>query len=145
MDILGIGPLELVFIILIAIIIFGPKDLVKAGRTLGRLLRQILKSPTWMAIQETSREIRNIPTRLVREAGLDEDLKDIQTIMPKPVDLNSSFPKSKNEPDDQNKGIENNKQKSDTEEFSEWLTPPSELSLNLNKSQSSDSLSEEQV
>ena len=35
MEILGIGPMELFFIVLLAMIILGPKDMVKAGRTLG--------------------------------------------------------------------------------------------------------------
>ena len=33
MEILGIGPSELLFIVLIAIIVLGPKDMQKAGRT----------------------------------------------------------------------------------------------------------------
>ena len=41
MEILGIGASELVFIILIAIIILGPKDMQKAGRTIGRFLNQL--------------------------------------------------------------------------------------------------------
>ena len=72
MDFLGIGPLELVFILFIALIILGPKDMVKAGRTFGRLLRNLVVSPNWRAIQQTSREIRNLPNRLMRDAGLEE-------------------------------------------------------------------------
>lgn len=40
MDILGVGPLELIFILLLALIIMGPKDMVKSGRTIGRFLRK---------------------------------------------------------------------------------------------------------
>ena len=32
MNIFGIGPLEIVFILILVIIIFGPKDLEKAGK-----------------------------------------------------------------------------------------------------------------
>jgi Sec-independent protein translocase protein TatA len=77
MEILGIGPLELVFIILIALIVLGPSDMVKAGRTIGRLLRQLVTSPTWKAVNQTSQEIRRLPTRLIREAGLEESVKDL--------------------------------------------------------------------
>ncbi|MBN1148849.1 MAG: hypothetical protein JXA78_16425 [Anaerolineales bacterium] len=91
MDFLGVGPLELLFIVLIALIVLGPKDMVKAGRTIGRLLRRLVTSPTWRAVQQTSREIRQIPTKLMREAGLEGDLKDIKGDMGKlgkiPVDL----------------------------------------------------------
>jgi Sec-independent protein translocase protein TatA len=77
MDFLGIGPLELVFILIIALIVLGPKDMVKAGRTIGRLLRSIVTSPNWRAIQQTSREIRTLPNRLMREAGLEEISRDM--------------------------------------------------------------------
>lgn len=75
MDILGVGPLELIFILLLALIIMGPKDMVKSGRTIGRFLRKIVTSPSWNAVQKTSREVRNLPNRLIREAGL-EEMKD---------------------------------------------------------------------
>lgn len=72
MDILGIGPLELLFILLIALIVLGPNDMVKAGRTIGRTLRKIVSSDTWRVVQQASRELRNLPNRLMREAGLEE-------------------------------------------------------------------------
>ena len=75
MDILGVGPLELLFILLLALIIMGPKDMAKSGKTIGRFLRKIVTSPSWHAVQHTSREIRNLPNRLIREAGL-EEMKD---------------------------------------------------------------------
>lgn len=76
MEILGIGPTELIFIFLIALIILGPKDMQKAGRTIGRWLRNLVTSEGWRAFLNTSREIRNLPTRLMREANL-EDLQQV--------------------------------------------------------------------
>ena len=75
MEILGIGPLEFIFIIIIALIILGPNDMIKAGRTLGTFLRKLILSQEWRTIQQASREMRNLPNRMIREAGLD-DLKD---------------------------------------------------------------------
>jgi len=72
MNILGIGPLEIAFILILVIIIFGPKDLEKAGKTIGRTLYQFIKSDTWKTINQTTREIKNMPNRLMREAGIDE-------------------------------------------------------------------------
>lgn len=72
MDILGIGPLEFLFILLIALIVLGPNDMVKAGRTIGRTLRKIVSSDTWRVVQQASRELRNLPNRLMRESGLEE-------------------------------------------------------------------------
>lgn len=72
MEILGIGPLELAFIIIIALIVLGPNDMVKAGRSLGRFMRRLVMSDTWKVLTGVSREIRNLPTRLIREAGLED-------------------------------------------------------------------------
>ncbi len=72
MEILGIGPLELIFIILIALILLGPKDMAKAGRTIGRFLRRIVTSDEWRTMQQASRELSRLPNRLIRDAGLEE-------------------------------------------------------------------------
>jgi sec-independent protein translocase protein TatB len=80
MDIFGIGPTELVFIILIALILLGPKDIEKTGRTIGRFLRDLTKSDSWRAFRDTSRELRNLPNRLMREANLEDLEKDVGKI-----------------------------------------------------------------
>ena len=72
--------MELAFIILIALIVLGPSDMVKAGRTIGRFLRQVVTSPTWRAVNQTSQELRRLPTRLIREAGLEESAKDLSQL-----------------------------------------------------------------
>lgn len=72
MEFLGIGPSELVFIVIIAIIILGPKDMQKAGRTVGRWLNRFIRSDGYKALQRASREIRNLPTTLMREANMEE-------------------------------------------------------------------------
>jgi sec-independent protein translocase protein TatB len=88
MEIFGIGPQELFFIVLIAIIVLGPKDMQKAGKTVGRWLNQVMRSDGWRAFQRASREIRNLPTNLMREANLEEFQKMDQeirnTIDPRP-------------------------------------------------------------
>ena len=80
MDIFGIGPTELIFILLIALILLGPKDMEKTGRTIGRFLRDLTRSDSWRAFRDTSREIRNLPNRLMREANLEDLEKDIGKI-----------------------------------------------------------------
>ena len=71
MEILGIGASELIFILLIAIIILGPKDMQKAGRTIGRWLNQLIRSDGWKVFQRTSAELRNLPRNLMREANME--------------------------------------------------------------------------
>ena len=80
MDIFGIGPTELVFIILIALILLGPKEMEKTGRTIGRFLRDMTKSEGWRAFRDTSREIRNLPNRLMREANIEDLQKSVDNI-----------------------------------------------------------------
>jgi sec-independent protein translocase protein TatB len=80
MEFLGVGPLELFFILVVALIVLGPKDMVKAGRTMGSFLRRVVKSPTWMAVQRTSRDLRYLPNKLMRDAGLEEDIEELKKI-----------------------------------------------------------------
>ncbi len=78
MQILNVGPWEFFFVLLIALIVLGPDKMVKTGRTLGLWAYRFMRSPMWAQILDTSRELRNLPTKLVREAGLEESLKEIQ-------------------------------------------------------------------
>ena len=83
MEILGIGPLEILFILLIALIVLGPGDMVKAGRTIGRFLRKVITSPEWRTVQKASQELKYLPNRLMRDANLEDlenELKDINKI-----------------------------------------------------------------
>lgn len=72
MEILGIGPLELLLIMVLALIIFGPKDIEKAGRTVGRGLYKLLNSETWRTLNHVSKKIRTLPNMLMREANLED-------------------------------------------------------------------------
>ena len=80
MEILGIGPMEMLLILVIALIVMGPNDMVKTGRTIGRFLRQIVKSPIWQAVQQTSRDLRYLPNKLMREAGVEEEVEQLKEI-----------------------------------------------------------------
>lgn len=93
MEILGIGPQELIFIVIIALLVLGPKDMQKAGKTIGKWLNNLVHSDGWKIFQTTSREIRNLPTTLMREANLDlgKEEKDLREAMkpsgPKPYTI----------------------------------------------------------
>ncbi len=100
MDILGIGPSELFFIIIIALIVLGPKDMQKAGKTLGRWLNNLIKSDGWKAFQQTSKEIRTLPTKLMREANLEtaEMEKEVRNAMDMREKTSASSPSRKPSP-----------------------------------------------
>jgi len=116
MDFLGVGPLELFFIFIIALIVLGPKDMVKTGRMIGSLLRKIVKSPTWSAVQQTSRDLRYLPNKLMREAGLEEEAEELKQIGKQVEGLNKI-----------NTSISEDLKKTSADlnkSFSAWTTPP---------------------
>jgi sec-independent protein translocase protein TatB len=72
MEVLGVGPLELIFILIIILLVAGPKDIANTARNLGKGLNRLYKSPNYQVIRRASQEIRNLPARLAREAQLEE-------------------------------------------------------------------------
>jgi len=84
MEILGIGPSELLFIVILALIVLGPKDMQKAGKTVGRWLNNLVRSDGWKTFQQTSKEIRNLPTKLMRDANI--ELMETEREMRKAMD-----------------------------------------------------------
>lgn len=116
MDILGIGPLELLFIFLIALIFLGPTDMVKAGRTLGRMMRKVVTSDAWREITR----LRTLPNQLMREAGLEEGLKelnDIQKELPKALEIDELEIQGDVEPDAKEEKVV------DPPDLTAWITP----------------------
>jgi sec-independent protein translocase protein TatB len=77
MELFGIGPLELIFIILIAIIILGPKEIEKTAKAAGRGMYRLVRSDMWKTLTQTSRQIRTLPNDLMRQAGIEELQKDL--------------------------------------------------------------------
>ncbi|HDD55720.1 MAG: hypothetical protein DRI65_01515 [Chloroflexota bacterium] len=79
MNILGIGPLEIFFVLIIGILVLGPEGMIEAGRTLGKFLRSIIKSTWWQNVRKGVSEIQYLPQRLMREAELEElnELRDL--------------------------------------------------------------------
>ena len=92
------APLELIFILIIAIIVLGPRDMQKAGRTIGRWLNQLVRSDSWKVFQRTSAELRNLPRNLIRDANaevaeMERDLRhaiDPRAGSQDPFDLHAS-------------------------------------------------------
>ena len=78
MEILNVGPLELFFIVLLALILLGPNRTVEAMRNIGRMMYRVVRSPYWTDVITTTRDIREFPTRIVREAGLEESMKELE-------------------------------------------------------------------
>jgi len=90
MEILGVGPSEFIFIVILALIVLGPKDMQKAGKTIGKWLRNIVTSDGWKMFQQTSRELRTLPNRLMRDAG--NEINQIGTEINNTSKLSGSIP-----------------------------------------------------
>lgn len=96
MNLFGIGPLEVGLILLLALIIFGPKDIEKAGKSIGKGLNKLIRSESWRTAQQTSRELKNLPNRLMRESGLEELEKSTKSELEKTnAELKQSIPPEK--------------------------------------------------
>ncbi len=78
MQIFGIGPLELLFILVIMILVLGPKGMVKAARESGKYIRKVTRSPLWAEIVGTSREMRNLPAKIIKDAGIQDEIDELR-------------------------------------------------------------------
>ena len=72
---LGIG--EIIFILIIAVIVFGPKNMVKTARDIGGFLRKVTKSPYWQEVWATRRDLTELPKIIAKEAQLDDTIRDL--------------------------------------------------------------------
>ncbi|MCD6423884.1 MAG: hypothetical protein J7L35_00115 [Anaerolineales bacterium] len=72
MNIFGIGPLEIVFVLIIGILVLGPEGMISAGRKIGKFMRSIIRSNWWQNVRKGVTEIQYLPQRLMREAELEE-------------------------------------------------------------------------
>jgi Sec-independent protein translocase protein TatA len=72
MELFGVGPLEVLLVVLLALVLFGPNDIAKNARTAGRFLNRLYKSEGWRTMTQASSALRNLPNRLAREAELDQ-------------------------------------------------------------------------
>lgn len=77
MELFNIGILEFLFILLLAFIVLGPEKSVKIAGDFGRWVRRFFDSPIWKDISQTSKDLRDIPQKIMNEAEIEETLKDI--------------------------------------------------------------------
>lgn len=68
MELFGVGLSELVFVLIIALLVLGPKDMEKTGRMIGHWLNRIINSDGWKAFQQ----MRTLPNKLMRDANLEK-------------------------------------------------------------------------
>jgi Sec-independent protein translocase protein TatA len=79
MEIFGIGPLELLLIVLLAVIILGPKEMVETSKKAAGWLRKMRQSEAW----KTTKEVMEIPNKVMKETGLEQEIRELNTISQK--------------------------------------------------------------
>ena len=95
MEILNIGPLELLVILVLAVLMFGPDDLVNFAHKAGRWIYNLRKSELWQEIEGTTKEIQELPQKILKEAELEETIKEINAL--NQTLLNPELPKKAND------------------------------------------------
>lgn len=79
MNVFGIGFPEILFILVIALIILGPKNLVKTSRDISSAIRKFATSDTWKSIINSTQEIRNIQEKIIDDTGLKESINTLRS------------------------------------------------------------------
>jgi len=84
----SVGPLEIVIVLVLALLIFGPKGLPQAGKSLGHAMREFRKATqtarTELGLDEVTEGVRDLKSSMSVDLGL----KDIKSSMS--VDLSAS-------------------------------------------------------
>jgi sec-independent protein translocase protein TatB len=80
MEILNIGPLELLLILVLAVLMFGPEDIVNFAHKAGRWIYNLRKSELWQEIVGTTKEIQEFPQKIMKDAELEETMKEINAL-----------------------------------------------------------------
>lgn len=70
MQVFNVGVLEVLFILILAFIVLGPKKAIKTARDIGSWIRNVVRSPIWRDIVHTSSEIREFPKKVMDDAEL---------------------------------------------------------------------------
>lgn len=77
MKFLNIGVLEFVFILLLALIILGPRKAIEAAGEVGRWIKDISHSEFWRDIVSASKEIKDLPKKMMDEAELQKTVEEL--------------------------------------------------------------------
>jgi sec-independent protein translocase protein TatA len=86
MNILGVGPAELLLIFIIALIVFGPGKLPELARTLGKAVRE-LRRMSLEVTAEFAKELRDVE-------AITEEVKDTTEAIKQAADIKSTLVES---------------------------------------------------
>jgi Sec-independent protein translocase protein TatA len=95
MKLFNIGFAEFILILIIMLVVLGPDQTIQQMKRLASFVRKVVRSPFWSDILDTSREIKDLPNKMLRESGLDEELAEINRKIRPSID---EIPNSRNIP-----------------------------------------------
>lgn len=78
MRVCGVGGPEILIFVMLLFVVFGPDRSKEVALAAGRFLRQVMRSEWWKDLTRLTREIRNLPTTLVRLAELEETQAELE-------------------------------------------------------------------
>ncbi|HOJ00349.1 MAG TPA: twin-arginine translocase TatA/TatE family subunit [Anaerolineaceae bacterium] len=73
----GVGLSEIIFILVLMIVVLGPKKMAEGARDLGKTIRKVTHSQFWKNVMQTSREIKDLPRKIMDETELEDNLREI--------------------------------------------------------------------
>ncbi len=77
MQVFNVGALEILFILILAFIVLGPQKAIKTARDIGAWIRNMIRSPIWRDIVQTSSEIREFPKKVMDDAELSNLIEEL--------------------------------------------------------------------
>jgi Sec-independent protein translocase protein TatA len=77
MQIFNVGVLEILFILILAFVVLGPRKTIKTARDVGVWVRNLAKSPIWRDIVSASNEIRELPKKLMDDVELQRMVEEL--------------------------------------------------------------------
>jgi len=78
MEIFNVGALEFFFILLLAFLVLGPKKTVELAGEVGRWIKEFVKSPIWRDIVHTSRDIKDMPRKIMDDVEIQKTIEEIE-------------------------------------------------------------------
>lgn len=78
MEIFNVGALEFFFILLLAFLVLGPKKTVEVAGEVGRWIKEFVKSPIWRDIVNTSRDIKDMPRKIMDDVEIQKTIEEIE-------------------------------------------------------------------
>jgi len=77
MQVFNVGVLELLFILVLAFIVLGPKKAIMAAGDVGRFIKKLTTSSFWREIITTSSTIREFPKKLMNDNEIQKTIEDL--------------------------------------------------------------------